>query len=349
MAGLVVVAGCGGGDPAGGGGMNVTQADAPSRVVDAPDGLYLAATWMRDDRVVVDVQLPGDDKRSGGLRVMGIDGSGLRELDPRLEDRECLNQRQSGARNLPDGRLGFLDRCEFEALERGERTRLYAWDLEREPELLVETDEPMNGYTLRDGLREGLYDIDSSICAGIGEIRGGELRPLDLKLPGEDWSLGAAIAADGSDCGAPDIGRAREPAYSPDSRRIGFTASPQSVGAEGQARLDAPWNLYVMDAEDREPEAIVEDVQSLSGPLWSPDGKWLAFNGEIDGDAGVFIVGLEAREVVAITDRGEDGATAWSPDGRELLIVRTPGLGENDELPERSELVRFDVSKIVGR
>jgi hypothetical protein len=243
---------------------------------------------------------------------------------------------------LPDGRLGFRETCGPADPARGLRVRLLAWDLEGRPDVLLETDEPVGEFTFAPGLEDGLYSVDSSICAGIAAIRDGEPAPLPVRLDGVNWALDAALS--GGEC--VEEGRAGGPAISPDGREVAFAASPASAGVEGQARLDVPWNLYVMDRREQRPKAVLEDVGSLGRPLWSPDGRLIAFNGEIDGRAGVYVLRLADRRVLPVSLEADDAATSWSPAGRELLAVRESG--PLDELPERSELIRLDVSGVVG-
>ena len=332
----VAAAGCGSAD-------DVEAPDLPQRTIAAPTAAYFGGAWLDDERIVVRTSLPGDSPRRESLSVLRPDGTGLRRLEPERDDvEECFGLRDSGAQVLPDGRLGFVESCEYEEPDRPERIRIFAWDLDGRPEVLLSTDRPLGRFAFRPGLREGLYDVESSICGGIGTIRDGTLGPLPVRLDGADWSLDADLR--GGDC--VEEGRARGPAFSPDGRTVGFAASPQSAGVEGQERLDVPWNLYVMDAEEQRPRAVLEDVRSLGGPDWSPNGRWVSFAGRIDsGATGVFVLRVSDRRLVQVSEGDGDSPASWSPDGRELLVIREV-FGDDDV--QRSTLIRFDVSSVVG-
>jgi eukaryotic-like serine/threonine-protein kinase len=58
-------------------------------------------------------------------------------------------------------------------------------------------------------------------------------------------------------------------------------------------------------------------------PVWSPDGKQLAFSREDDGYRNIFIKNLETGNERQVTHTASDNIhPAWSPDGSQLLFVR---------------------------
>ncbi len=58
-------------------------------------------------------------------------------------------------------------------------------------------------------------------------------------------------------------------------------------------------------------------------PVWSPDGKWLAFESFRGKRQGVYRVFVDTARVFAVDDGGNYGAwaPAWSPDGKSLAYV----------------------------
>src|SRR5205814_9436216 len=51
-------------------------------------------------------------------------------------------------------------------------------------------------------------------------------------------------------------------------------------------------------------------------PVFSPDGKWIAFTGQYDGNVDVFVMPADGGEPKRLTwHPGVDIATGWTPDG----------------------------------
>src|SRR5438552_7903457 len=56
-------------------------------------------------------------------------------------------------------------------------------------------------------------------------------------------------------------------------------------------------------------------------PVFSPDGKWIAFTGQYDGNVDVFVIPAEGGEPMRLTwHPGVDIATGWTPDGKKVLF-----------------------------
>jgi Tol biopolymer transport system component len=106
----------------------------------------------------------------------------------------------------------------------------------------------------------------------------------------------------------------RWPVASPDGSRLAFQALNKVwvTGQDGSPRRLTPESF-------RDPEWT---------PSWSPDGRWIAFTTWDDPGRGhVWKVSAEGGEPVRLTRAaGEYLHPVWSPDGRELLIVRGPGV-----------------------
>ena len=56
-------------------------------------------------------------------------------------------------------------------------------------------------------------------------------------------------------------------------------------------------------------------------PVFSPDGKWLAFSGQYDGNIDVFVMPAEGGEPRRLTwHPAADIAVGWTPDGKRVLF-----------------------------
>jgi tricorn protease len=59
-----------------------------------------------------------------------------------------------------------------------------------------------------------------------------------------------------------------------------------------------------------------------SFPHFSPDGKWIAFTGEYDGNTDVYLIASDGSEPKRLTwHPGNDQVTGWSPDGKKSNIL----------------------------
>ena len=114
---------------------------------------------------------------------------------------------------------------------------------------------------------------------------------------------------------------------SPDGSRIAYTVSTND--GPGRPRKQ----LFVMTVADAHSVRIGGD-EAASDPEWSPDGRWLAYNGTASGKKGLVIAhpdGGAARFLAEVagtnsplTFEGRD--IAWSPDGKRVAFVSaSPG------------------------
>ena len=59
-----------------------------------------------------------------------------------------------------------------------------------------------------------------------------------------------------------------------------------------------------------------------SGPLFSPDGKWIAFTGSYDGNPDVFVMSSQGGEPKRLTwHPGNDNVVGWTPDSKKILFT----------------------------
>src|SRR5690349_23947876 len=76
-------------------------------------------------------------------------------------------------------------------------------------------------------------------------------------------------------------------------------------------------------------------------PVFSPDGKWIAFTGQYDGNVDVFVMPADGGEPKRLTwHPGADIATGWTPDGKKVLFHSNRRSEEHtSELQSRRDLV----------
>lgn len=116
--------------------------------------------------------------------------------------------------------------------------------------------------------------------------------------------------------GAPQV---RMPAWSPDGRKIAFTVQkggkPERRFRFGDREFVIPadpyWRLAWVDVETGEYHDLPSDLHSLA-PAWSPDGRWLLY----DGDPGLQRLSVEVGEQELAVGGRNLASPAWSPDGQ---------------------------------
>jgi dipeptidyl aminopeptidase/acylaminoacyl peptidase len=116
---------------------------------------------------------------------------------------------------------------------------------------------------------------------------------------------------------------------SPDGRQIVFSLGSQDLGRAKQTS-----HIWLMDADGANARQFTFADQSDTSPLFSPDGKWLAFVREVAGDDQIFVMPLgggDARQVTHISTGIDD--PLWSPDGRSIAFTSDvyPECGADDD------------------
>jgi tricorn protease len=104
---------------------------------------------------------------------------------------------------------------------------------------------------------------------------------------------------------APIIG-ARQPALSPDGKRLAFVYRG---------------DIWTSDAEGGRAVPLASHLESDAYPLFSPDGEWVAFSSKRNGNWDIYVIpayGGRARQLT--WHSGTDIPYGWSPDGKYLLF-----------------------------
>jgi Tol biopolymer transport system component len=115
---------------------------------------------------------------------------------------------------------------------------------------------------------------------------------------------------------------------SPDGTRVAYVVE----------RYDRPGRpleqLWIMAVADGKAVRILGEADAAARPRWSPDGRWLAFEGANAGRAGLWVArgdGTDARFLAAMVGTNspltyEGDRIAWAPDSTRVAFVSaTPG------------------------
>src|ERR1051325_9278807 len=91
-----------------------------------------------------------------------------------------------------------------------------------------------------------------------------------------------------------------EPAISPDAREIAFVSGG---------------DIWTVPADGGEARLLVAHPANESRPLYSPDGRYLAFTSSRTGNGDVYVLTLATGDLKRLTwDDGFDRADSWSAD-----------------------------------
>lgn len=107
------------------------------------------------------------------------------------------------------------------------------------------------------------------------------------------------------------------PSISPDGRSVIF----------GRTWIDkvndrSASNLWITDIEGKRVRELTAGNWRDSSPVWSPDGRKIAFLSDRDGTSQIHVMWLDTREVAQLTHlQTTPGELAWSPDGKRLAFT----------------------------
>jgi dipeptidyl aminopeptidase/acylaminoacyl peptidase len=113
--------------------------------------------------------------------------------------------------------------------------------------------------------------------------------------------------------------------WSPDDKQVAFVSN-----------MSGRNNIWLVPAQGGWPMQLTVSNQRQLNIVWSPKGRWIAYNSDDDGNEqwDLFLVSVSNGQVVNLTNTpevAEDGP-AWSPDGERLAYSVKPKQSPNYEL-----------------
>jgi len=110
-------------------------------------------------------------------------------------------------------------------------------------------------------------------------------------------------------------------AWAPDGKTLAAFTGEAQKGRTGMGNI----KLQLIDVDANSTETVYEPPSSgfVSNPVWSPDGKFMAFlYGEDLSAEDLYVLNVQTREAVKITENQPYENPAWSPNGNIIAVER---------------------------
>jgi len=111
--------------------------------------------------------------------------------------------------------------------------------------------------------------------------------------------------------------RVSDPQVSPDGRYVVYVVS-EVLFEENRTQSD----LWLVEMTTGKARALTSTPKNESHPRWSPDGQWIAFQSNRDGDTQIWLLPLaggEARKLTALSTGAY--SPVWAPTGDKIAFV----------------------------
>jgi Tol biopolymer transport system component len=113
------------------------------------------------------------------------------------------------------------------------------------------------------------------------------------------------------------VGSEAEPAFSPDGKQIAFVWDGEQENNH---------DIYVKLLDVGHPLRLTTDPSRNRAPIWSPDGRFIAFLRHLP-------CGTDEAMAILVPSLGgpvADGGVDWSPDGKSLAVIERGPPGQSE-------------------
>lgn len=308
---------------------------AQAQSLSVPAGNYWRTTWLNSSWVAFLYQPEFDiTLQNSELALYNLSNEEWVEV-PFLKPDECDVGRYQTINSLPGESLGFIYDCTIFEPYMKIYYSLYNWDMVTGEFQLLYTYPRYFGAT------------DFTVSPGEMEIiqeEGGNNPQPWLHYVAQNGEMTQFV---------PDFFRAGSPSWSPDGETIAFFANESGPREKNSLFaglvalnnvIDFPWDLYLMSGISDETQVVLSGVQYATGLKWSPNGKWLAFRGTVQGKAGLYVFDPNTSELIRIW--GKSNKFDWSPDSEQMVIL---DLDPDPENVDKAFPIIVDISFLMYR
>jgi dipeptidyl aminopeptidase/acylaminoacyl peptidase len=130
---------------------------------------------------------------------------------------------------------------------------------------------------------------------------------------------------------------------SPDGARVAFVCTRMDEGEDAYLS-----NIWVVDSDGSQPQQFTRGKKRDTNPRWSPDGRWLAFTSEREGDkqAQLYVMPVDGGEPHRLTElKTAVSEPVWSPDSTRIAF--TTRVEQNPEPEDEKERSKSLPAKVI--
>ena len=143
------------------------------------------------------------------------------------------------------------------------------------------------------------------------------------------------------------------PAWSPDDKKIAFSSNRNAL-IENMTLDEA--EIYVIDLETYKVSQLTKARGYSQHPTWSPDGKYITFMSDRDGDWDIYYMNSDGsgNDIKLTNNTTTDRFPSWSSDGKKIIYHsdRDGNLNlyiYNFETEEEAQLTNHPANDVTAR